>query len=379
MHKKPRVAVVSTTGGGAAMVIDQLGVRGVEVVVPSDATMAALAACKVTAAQARVIDLTLAGTRPEIMSAALNVLLGAPESDAVVAVAGSSVLYHPDLLLPPIIDCAKAATKPLLAFLAPDAPEALATLAKAGVPSFRTPESCADAIAATFARRLAKAFTTRGHGGQSRLLDEAAGYAQLAALEIVAAPYRVVSLSATASPLPYPVAVKMLSAQTLHKTDAGGVVLGVNDDDGFLHAVQRISGSVRTSLPEIELTQVLVQSMVKGLGEVLLSYRCDAEAGPLVMLAAGGILAELHKDRALRLAPVDLEEAWDMIGEVKALRALSGYRGRPRGDLDALAEAIVRLSRASAHFEEIEINPLLVGAAGQGVVAVDSVVRRWDK
>jgi hypothetical protein len=75
--------------------------------------------------------------------------------------------------------------------------------------------------------------------------------------------------------------------------------------------------------------------MLSGLGEVLIGYGLDADVGPLVMLAAGGILAEIHRDRSLRLAPVDLAEAKTMIDEVAALKALAGYRGKPAGDLDA--------------------------------------------
>jgi hypothetical protein len=97
------------------------------------------------------------------------------------------------------------------------------------------------------------------------------------------------------------------------------------------------------------------------------------------MLAAGGILAEIHRDRSLRLAPVDLAEAKAMIGEVAALKALAGYRGRPAGDLDALAQALVALSRLAVHdgptVSEAEVNPLIVRENGQGVVAVDALVR----
>ena len=93
------------------------------------------------------------------------------------------------------------------------------------------------------------------------------------------------------------------------------------------------------------------------------------------MLAAGGIFAEIHKDRALRLAPVDRGEAQAMIAEVKALKALAGYRGRPKGDIGALADAIVAISRAGAEVIETEINPLLVLREGGGVRAVDAVVR----
>jgi len=122
-----------------------------------------------------------------------------------------------------------------------------------------------------------------------------------------------------------------------------------------------------------------VQPMTAGVGEVLIGYRVDPDVGPLVMLAAGGILAEIHRDRSLRLAPVDLTEAQAMIGEVAALKALAGYRGRPVGDLNALAQALVALSQLAVAdgpaVAEAEVNPLIVRSQGQGVVAVDALVR----
>ena len=130
--------------------------------------------------------------------------------------------------------------------------------------------------------------------------------------------------------LAYPVVVKALSEKIAHKSDVGGVVLNVDDDAALLAAIGKIRQATHVD-------RVLVQPMMPGLGEVLIGYRVDADVGPLVMLAAGGILAEIHRDRSLRLAPVDLAEAEAMIGEVAALKALAGYRGRPAGDLDALA------------------------------------------
>lgn len=120
----PQVAVVSTTGGGAAMVVDQLGVRGVNVCAPTDATFARMAERGVSAAHGRIVDLTLAGTRPAVMKAALTTLLEAPEFDLVVAVAGSSARFQPDLLVPAIAEAADESAKPLAAFVAPDAPQA---------------------------------------------------------------------------------------------------------------------------------------------------------------------------------------------------------------------------------------------------------------
>ena len=88
--------------------------------------------------------------------------------------------------------------------------------------------------------------------------------------------------------------------------------------------------------------------MMPGLGEALVGYRVDRDVGPLVMVAAGGVLTEIYRDRSLRLAPVDLATAQEMIGEVRGLKALTGYRGKPAGDLDALAQAIVALSQLAA-------------------------------
>jgi len=171
-------------------------------------------------------------------------------------------------------------------------------------------------------------------------------------------------------PFPYPVAVKALSAEIAHKSDVGGVVLNVHDDAALLAAIKQIAQSTKAP-------RVIVQPMTAGLGEVLIGYRVDRDVGPLVMIAAGGVLAEIYRDRSLRLAPVDLATAHEMIGEVAALKALAGYRGRPAGDLDALAKALVGLSRlaGSSDVLEAEVNPLIVKRKGDGVVAVDALVR----
>jgi succinyl-CoA synthetase beta subunit len=117
--------------------------------------------------------------------------------------------------------------------------------------------------------------------------------------------------------------------------------------------------------------------MVSGIGEVLVGYRVDRDVGALIIVATGGVLTEIARDRSLRLAPVDLATAHEMIAEVRGLAALGGYRGRPAGDVDALAHAIVALSRLAddASVAEAEINPLIVRPAGQGVVAVDALVK----
>ena len=375
--RRPTVAVMTTTAGGAAMVVDPLATRGVAVEPPTPQTLARIkAVTDVDVAPARLIDLTLAGAQYKVMKGALDVLTTAPEFDLVVVVVGSSARFYPDLAVKPIVDSAGAG-KPIAAFLVPEAPDALARLAAAGVPNFHTPEACADAVAAALQRRAPRRIEVRAANvsGADRMLDELEAYALLHRVGVPHAQSIALASSiaqAPALPFSFPVAVKALSETIAHKSDVGGVVLNVRDGDALLAAVAKIRQVTNVD-------RVLVQPMVSGIGEVLIGYRLDADAGPLVMLAAGGILAEIHRDRSLRLAPVDLAEAKVMIGEVAALKALAGYRGRPAGDLDALAQALVSLSQLAVQdgptVAEAEVNPLIVKPKGEGVIAVDALVR----
>jgi acyl-CoA synthetase (NDP forming) len=376
----PSVGVVTTTGGGATMVIDQIATCGIAVVGPTEATRSRFAAAGIAVAPARLVDLTIAGARYDVMKSALEIMLTAAEFDLVLAVVGSSARFHPELAVQPIIDCA-GADKPLAAFLVPDAPEALRRLGAAGVPSFRTPEACADVIAAALKRRAPKPMPARrGAPTAGRLLDELEAGALIDRLGIPRAAAVAIDAGVTRAPelpFPYPVAVKALSSDIVHKSDVGGVVLGVRGGDALLAAIARIRDCVAAHQRDTPVERVLVQPMVEGLGEVLVGYRLDPEVGPLIMVAAGGVLTEVVRDRTLRLAPIDLAEARQMIGEVRALRALAGFRGRPAGDLEGLAHAIVALSRLAVAdvplVSEAEINPFIVQVAG--VIAVDSLVK----
>ena len=381
--RPPAVAVVTTTAGGASMVLDPLAMRGIAVAPPSAETVARIrSATGIEIAPTRLVDLTTAGVHYNVMKAALDILTAAPEFDLVVAVVGSSARFLPERAVKPIIDSAGAAT-PIAAFLVPDAPEGLAQLAAAGVPSFRTPEACADAIAAALKRRPPKPIVAKRPAAASGLaLDEAEAYALLDRLGIARAPtvtFDADLASAPTLPFRYPAAVKLLSAAVAHKSDIGGVMLNVADDAALLAAIRTMRATMAKRAPGVSVDRVLVQPMIGGIGEVLIGYRVDRDVGPLVMLAAGGIHTELYRDRALRLAPVDLAEAQAMIDEVRAVRLLTGFRGMPAGDVDALAQAIVAFSQLAVidcpAVAEAEINPLIVRQRGDGVVAVDALVR----
>ncbi len=172
-------------------------------------------------------------------------------------------------------------------------------------------------------------------------------------------------------PFGYPVVLKALSSAITHKSDVGGVLVGIPDATALVAAIT----TMRTRLPQVR--RVLVQPMIAGIGEVLIGYRVDPDVGPLVLVAAGGIYTEIYRDRSLRLAPVDADTAGDMIAEVQGLKLLAGYRGKPAGDIAALAHAIAAMSRLAGEpaVIEAEVNPLIVRRQGEGIVAVDAVVR----
>ena len=360
LPRAARVAVVTTTGGGAASVVDRLGMFGIETVAPNS--------------KSPIIDLTMTATA-EQYTAALDELLASPRCDGVLAVAGSSAQFHPQLAVGPIVR-SKRSAKPLAVFLTPHAERSLALLAERGIAAFRTPEACADALAACFAWRspriLAAAASAEWPPDLPRRgpLDEAQALLLLASLGIPVVEHAIARPPGYTHAIPYPVAAKALSAELPHKTEAGAVCLDIADRAEF-------DRGVRAMLERVPAARtVLVQKMESGLAEAIVGYRDDPVVGPIVLVGAGGALAEIYKDYALRLAPVSEEEAAAMIAEVKGLAAVRGYRGLPRGDVRALAQAVAALSRlaltSGRSVAEAEINPLIVKR--EGAVAVDALV-----
>ncbi len=375
--KRPAVGVVTTTGGGGAVVSDRLALEGVAIRPASDATLAAVRGMGLSVSEGPVLDLTLAGAGPDYVRTALAALAADPQIDMIVSITGSSARASPARTVPPLAEAAAGGRKPLAAFLTPDAPEALRGLAEAGVPVFRTPESCADAVGA-FCRWRAprlRALARSPASGAGRALDEAASLALLAAAGVpVVETVEVRPGEAPALPFAYPVVAKVLSAALPHKTEAGGVVTGIAGPEALAEAGRRIAERVLDATG-VAVDRLLVAPMVPALMEVLIGYRLDPQHGPVVTLAPGGVLVGLYDDKAVRLAPVDDATAREMVGEVTGLAPLRGHRGLPRGDLDALARAVAALSRLADHAPtvlEAEANPVMVHA--RGVVAVDALV-----
>jgi acyl-CoA synthetase (NDP forming) len=385
--KGRRIAVLTTTGGGAATVVDNMGRLGLDVVPPTDQVIENLAAKNIHIHKAALTDLTMAGTRKEIYSAVLDELLRSDHCDAILAVVGSSSQFHPQHAVEPIVE-AMPTRKPLVTFLVPDAVRSLELLHEAGVAAFRTPESCADALAAYFNWQIpaalpkgdertaaASALLAAATGKQ---LNEHAACNVFSALGVPIARTQVISTADEKVDIRFPVVAKILSPDILHKTEAGGVELNIADAGALRGAANRILERVAAARPGARIEGILVQEMKQGRGEVILGYKRDPQVGPVVVLGVGGTLAEIYRDFCVRIAPVSVEEAHAMIEQVKGLALLRGYRGQPKGDLDALAHTVAAFSNLAVLSEhdiaEAEINPLIVAGEGEGVAAVDGLI-----
>ncbi len=382
--KGKRVAVVTTTGGGAASVADRLGMLGATLVPAPESVRTALREHGLEIGRGPLVDLTMAGTREGVYGAALENLLAADEIDAVVTVVGSSGQFKPELAVAPIVEKAAGSSKPVAAFIAPQADKSLALLQEAGIANFRTPEACADALMAFLNRRAPRPIpATDGNAkdqadamlarAPSPTLNEREASMVFEALGLPIAPAQVIKEPGEPIGVAFPVAVKVLARDIQHKTERGLVRLGIDTPEGVWAAAEELLAAA----PEAE--GILVQSMAQGvMGEVIAGYRLDQEAGPIVLVGPGGIMAEVYDDAAVRTAPVDEAEAMAMIEEVKGLAPIRGFRGKPPGDVKALAQAVVALSKLAtldAPVLEAEINPMMIRGEGQGVVAVDALLR----
>lgn len=349
-HKRS-VRVVTTTGGGGAMVVDRLGLAGI--------------------ATAHMLDTTLAGMGKDAIAKALTEARNDESTDLAIAVIGSSAQFRPQDAVSGI--AASTGANPVCAFIVPHAEQSLKLLGAAGIAAFRNPEPCADAIRAyadwhTPHPPARPGATEAAAALPPNATDEAGARAVFAALGI---PNTARLIDPFAPPdLDYPVALKAVSSEIAHKTEAGAVALNIQDAQTLAARAHDMKDRLGA-----RITGFLVQCMAQGLAEAILGYRLDPTVGPVIALGAGGILAELYRDVTLRLAPVTEDEAMDMIHSVKGLAPILGYRNLPRGDAPALAHTVAAFSRLAGipTVTEAEINPLII--LRDGVVMADALLR----
>lgn len=178
-----------------------------------------------------------------------------------------------------------------------------------------------------------------------------------------------------AARITFPVVMKIVSPDIMHKSDVGGVIVGVKDEKAAAAAFESIMSNCKKNVPSANLVGVSIQQMVSG-QEVILSMMRDQQFGPVISFGLGGIFVEILREISQVLAPMTEEELDEMITSTKAYKLLAGARGRTPADIDSIKDAVRRivvLADENPEIKEIEINPVLVGDAGKGSYAVDCV------
>lgn len=382
-----RVAILTSTGGAGSLVADNCGVLGLKVPELDTTTGRALADLLGQDAPmtGNPVDVTLAGVEPKIMTAATEALLRSDGIDAVVVVVGSSALARPDVAVGAIRAGAAASDKPLIAYVSPHAPHIVDLLNRDGVPAFSAPETCASVLKAALpmppvgplvepGAALLPADLPTGtlNEAEARRLFDAFGLTGATSVVVQTAE----EAAEAASRLDGPVVIKVLSRAIMHKSDVGGVRVGLAPEAVGPALIEMAETLAAQDLPKPE--GYLVQAMLRGGIEMILGLRHDPQLGPLILLGAGGVQAELSGDSTLRLLPLREGEARGMLNDLTITQLLEGYRAAPAHDIDALVDAIEALARMGHalgdRLLEAEINPLFVFQDGQGVAAADGLV-----
>jgi len=401
-----RVGVVSESGGMGSFLADKCGELGLEVPALSAGTRENLVAIMgERGAAANPADLTLFGLSATDLPRILGHLLQEDRQDLMIM---SSI--GGDVQAQAFVDAAAHAGKPILfAWAGSNQRVGLDVLQESNVPLFSLPGKAARAakrLVQYHERRRAiladepRGIDARQEPERRRRLDALLAHAAGAPLtesesKLVLSWFDVPSPAAACcgsveeahaavARIGYPVVLKVLSRRITHKTEAGGVRLGINDPQALTAAWEGIVAAVRSHAPEACSEGMLVEQMVSDGIELIVGVSHDSHFGPVLMLGMGGVLAELVGSAAWRVCPITRREAGDMIGEVKGLsKLLAGYRGRPALDRGALIDTLVNVSTLGALAQDsiasLDINPLTVLPQGRGVLALDALIVAEDR
>jgi acetyl coenzyme A synthetase (ADP forming)-like protein len=402
-----RVAIVTNAGGPGIIIADACEAQVLAVGELTEATRARLA--EQLPAEASVqnpVDM-IASATAESYRMAVETVLADARVDAVIAAFVPPLGIRQQDVAQAIVDAAAGKRdKPVLAVLMgrEGLPAGLAGLNAAGIPGYRFPESAVRALAAMYRQRLwqqrpagevrrfepqteaVRAIRDRARAEGREKLSETEVMRVLEACGIPVAPYRVVrsveDARCAAGELGWPVVLKTLSPRIVHKSDVGGVYVGVGDAEELARAWAQVAEEAprRAGLAPSEVEGVLVQKMVSGGKETIVGMTSDPQFGPVLMFGLGGIYVEALGDVVFRVHPVSDVDAHEMVRSIRGWRLLAGVRGEPACDAAAMEEVIQRVSRLVGDFDEIaemDVNPWL--AFPSGGVAVDGrILLRQD-
>ena len=400
----PRVGIVTNGGGAGILLADACAAHGLDVPSLAAPTIAALRTfLPPAAALGNPVDM-IASATPEQFAHTIEILGADPAVDALVVIYVPPMVTDPEQIAAAIARGAGTvpSQKPVLAVFMSirGAPALLGSGPRGPLPSYAFPENAAQALAAAerygrwrdrprgtalslgrFEREAVRAVV-------GRVLAKAAGPVWLepvdlwtmlraAGIEFAASELaRPAEAAATAERLGYPLVAKAVAPGLVHKSDIGGVILGLDSAAAVEAAVQTLAARLDTV--NLALEGVLLQRQVEAGIEALVGVTTDRTFGPLLVCGLGGVLVELLRDVVYHLTPVTDVDATAMIAKLRAARLLDGYRGQPAGDREALALVIQRVSalvEAVPEIRELDLNPVKVLPPGRGAIVVDGRMR----
>lgn len=399
-----RMAAITVSGGAGVLIADELVARGCEVPALSAQTTERLKdVVPAFVTLSNPIDVT-AGLfdREDMLEQALAALLDDPEIDGLAVLAASITGPLAARVARQVAQTHARSPKPIVVWTSTRrsaAEEAYATYETARVPVYSSPVRAGRSLAALaeFAESIRRAEQiskerppepapvglAREPLTEGEQLGEHASKALLAAWGIPATREHVAhsadEAARYAGDIGYPVVLKIHSPDIPHKTEAGGVRLGIATEQQLRTAFEAIMASAARHTPGARLDGILVQEMLTEGVEAILGVTNDPQFGPAIMFGLGGVFAEVLRDVSFRIAPVARCEAMDMVREIRGYAILDGARGKPLADVEALVDAIERLSALAItnrdRIDEIDVNPLIVLPKGRGVCAADALVR----
>ena len=394
-----RVAIVTNAGGSGIMATDACERAGLHLASFTPETIEHLRANLPAAANVyNPIDV-LGDAFDDRYRLAVRAALNDENVDTVLVLLAPQALTPIREIAQAVVDAARGSSKPVLTNLMGGKRVApgIEILNRGRVPNYDFPEEAAAALAAMVRQRewqLAEAYRVEHlPADQERVrqvlaqvrTDGRLALTEIEAREVVLTyglplPRSEVATSAAeavrlAEEIGYPVVMKIVSPDILHKTDIGGVRVGLQSAEEVRSAYQGILVRARRYLPRADIWGVAVQEMAPPGKEVIIGVNRDPTFGPMIMFGLGGIYVEVLKDVAFRIAPLPRRLAREMVQEIRSYPLLAGVRGERPADIDAIVDVLLRVSQLVTDFPEIvelDINPLFVYEAGKGAMAVDA-------
>ncbi len=393
-----RTVIITNAGGPGIMATDACVRYGLELAQLNEKTLEQLRQkLPPHASLLNPIDL-IGDAQHDRYEAALDAVLDDPNVDAVIVLLTPQAMTDIENIANVIVQKSKQRVKPILACFMGlvDISAGVNILKENGVPCYSFPEDAVRALAAMVkyvdwvrrprtgfkmfpvdterARNLLSKAPVSEHG----FIPEEVAFQVLEAYGFPVLPWGVAKTPeeavSVARQIGYPVVLKVLSPDIVHKFDVGGVQLNLNSDSDVKQAFEKIINSVKQRLPEARIEGVIVQAMAKKGREVILGLKRDPQFGPILMFGLGGIYVEVLRDVTFRFAPVRELGAYRMVRDIRTYKLLEGVRGEPPADIDKIVECIERLSQLAIEqdlIEELDINPLIVYPQGEGAVVVD--------